>query len=92
MSAKLEKKFDVVAFSKKIEEMVSTENMNYVEALVAYADQNGIEVEAVAAMVRRSEPIKQKLESFARGANLLTRKSATAVLTAFLDENPEENQ
>jgi hypothetical protein len=87
MIKKLERKFDVATFSKKIEEMVRFEGMTYVEALVAFAEANGMEVEAVAALVRRSDPIKQKLEAFCRNSNLLVKDGpAGATLEGFLTE------
>lgn len=85
MIEKLEKKYDAASFAKTIEEYVRFRDMDYVEAIMFFCESNNLEVEAVAAMVKRSEPIRQKLEAQARAARLIGRGSPPATLDAFTD-------
>jgi hypothetical protein len=83
---KLENKFDAASFSKKIEEMVKFQHMDYLEAIMHFCEENGLEVEAVAALVKRSEPIRQKLEAQARASRVLGRGPVGATLDAFAQD------
>ena len=83
MIDKLEKKFDAATFAKKIEELVKFHRMDYMEAIMHFCDENGLEVEAVASLVKRSEPIRQKLEAQCRENRLLGRMAPGATLDAF---------
>lgn len=83
MIEKLEKKFDSATFSKQVEELVKFHSMEYLEAIMHFGEQNGLEIEAIASLVKRSDPIKQKLEAQAREARVLGRGPVTATLDAF---------
>ena len=80
---KLEKKFDAAGFARRIEDMVRFEKMDYLEAIMHFAETNGMEVEAVASLVKRSEPLRQKLEAELIGSRALGRVRAGATLDAF---------
>lgn len=83
MIEKLQRKFDSAKFSKSIEEMVYFRGLDYMEAILVFAEENELEIEAVASLVKRSEPIKQKLEAHCHTAKLLV-KGSDASLDGFL--------
>ena len=87
---KIEKKFDAASFAKKIEELVCYQRMDYMEAILHFCDINGLEVEAVASLVKRSEPIRQKLEAQCKVNRTIGRGPAAATLDAF--QEPLTNQ
>ena len=61
-------------FSKIIEEIVKTHSeMNYIDAIVYYCDQNNLEVESVTKLI--SKPLKEKLKCDAINLNFLKRTS-----------------
>lgn len=66
-------------FSKIIEELVKTNSdMNYIDAIVYYCEQNNIEVESVTKLV--SKPLKEKLKCDAINLNFLKRTSRAKLL------------
>ncbi len=87
---KLEKKFDAASFAKKIEELVCYQRMDYMEAILHFCDINGLEVEAVASLVKRSEPIRQKLEAQCKVNRTIGRGPAAATLDAFQEPLPNQ--
>lgn len=80
---KLEKKFDSGAFSKRIEEYVKFRKLGYLDAIVLFCEENKMEVEAVAPLVKRASAIKEKLEAECRN-NRLVGRGQTADLARFL--------
>ena len=87
MIDKLEKKFDSATFSKKVEEYVKYQGMCYLDAIMYFCEENRLEIEAVAALVKRSEPIRQKLEAESKASRILGRdRHPSATLDAF--QNP----
>lgn len=83
MMEHIRKKFDVNLFSSEIEKLVFTDKISYLDAIVAFADKNDVEIETVSALVKRSLPILQKLEAESRRQNMLT-KSSKASIESFL--------
>lgn len=75
LKSALEVKFLCPAkFSQIIEEIVKTnEEMNYIDAIVFYCEQNGLEVDSVAKLI--SKPLKEKLKCDAINLNFLKRTS-----------------
>lgn len=71
----LESKFLCQAkFSKIIEDIVKThDEMNYIDAIVYYCEQNNLEVESVTKLI--SKPLKEKLKCDAINLNFLKRTS-----------------
>lgn len=66
-------------FSQIIEELVKTnEEMNYIDAIVFYCEQNGLEVDSVAKLI--SKPLKEKLKCDAINLNFLKRTSRAKLL------------
>ena len=75
LKSALESKFLCqVKFSQIIEEIVKVnKDMNYIDAIVYYCEQNNIEVESVGKLV--SKPLKEKLKCDAINLNFLKRTS-----------------
>jgi hypothetical protein len=66
-------------FSQLIEELVkNNENMNYIDAIVHYCEENGFEVDSVAKLI--SKPLKEKLKCDAVNLNFLKRTSRAKLL------------
>lgn len=66
-------KEEIRNFSYHIDEMVSTLNYTYVEAIIQYCDENELEYETAAQLI--SEEIKLKIEAEIVDKNLLKYKS-----------------
>lgn len=66
-------------FSKIIEEIVKiNEEMNYIDAIVHYCEENNLEVESVIKLI--SKPLKEKLKCDAINLNYLKRTSRAKLL------------
>lgn len=75
LKSALELKFLCPAkFSQIIEEIVKTnDDMNYIDAIVFYCEENGLEVDSVTKLI--SKPLKEKLKCDAINLNFLKRTS-----------------
>ena len=60
-------------FSLEIENIVASERMNYIVAIVYYCETNSIEVESVSKLI--SKPLKEKLKWDATRLNFMKRTS-----------------
>lgn len=80
---KLAKKFDSASFAKTIEEYVRFRHLGYLDAIVLFCEENKMEVESIAPLVKRATAIKEKLEAECRAARLVGR-GAGADLARFL--------
>ncbi len=71
----LEKKFLCPSkFAQDIEKIVQENNdLNYIEAIIVYCDENSIELEAVPKLL--SKPLKEKLKGNASELNFLKKTS-----------------
>lgn len=80
LKSALELKFLCPAkFSQLIEEIVKTnQDMNYIDAIVYYCEQNGLEVDSISKLV--SKPLKEKLKCDAINLNFLKRTSRAKLL------------
>ena len=67
-------KEEMSKFSLAIEEMVSDTDYNYIEAIVEYCRETGLEIEVAATLV--SANLKAKVESDAMDNNMLKEKGA----------------
>jgi hypothetical protein len=76
----LESKFLCQAkFSKLIEDIVKkNEDMNYIDAVVYYCEQNNLEVDSISKLI--SKPLKEKLKCDAINLNFLKRTSRAKLL------------
>ena len=64
--------FNRAEFNQEIEKFVKDTGETYIDAVVHYAEKNGLEVETVSKMLNRV--IRQKIESEASDLNLLREK------------------
>lgn len=80
LKSALESKFLCQAkFSQIIEEIVKVnKDMNYIDAIIYYCEQNNIEVESVGKLV--SKPLKEKLKCDAINLNYLKRTSRAKLI------------
>ena len=71
----LENKFFCPArFAQEIEKLVlDNKNMNYIDAIIHFCDQNAIDLESVPKLV--SKPLKEKIKYEAQELNFLKRTS-----------------
>ena len=66
-------------FSKEIESIVKSKNIDYFDAIMYYVEQNKFEVETVAALVRNNSTIKSKLQVECERLNLLERTATLPI-------------
>jgi hypothetical protein len=58
-------------FSLEIETLVLKEKMNYIEAIVLFCEENGIEVDSISKLI--SKPLKEKLKRDAQDLNFMKK-------------------
>ena len=64
-------------FAQEIEKLVQTNiDMNYIDAVVYFCEQNNIDVESVSKLI--SKPLKEKIKYEAMELNFLKRKIGRA--------------
>ena len=64
--------FSSAGFAQEIESLVkNNENMNYIDAIIHFCDQNAIDVENVPKLI--SKPLKEKIKYEAQELNFLKR-------------------
>lgn len=64
---------DRSSFTAAIEQMVAEKKMEYMDAILIYCQQTGIEIESVPKLI--SQTIKEKLSDEAHALNMLGPKS-----------------
>ncbi len=67
-------KDEMAKFAKSIESLVASTDYNYIEAIVEYCKQTGLEIEVAATLVNAN--LKSKLENDAMDNNMLKEKSS----------------
>ena len=66
-------------FAQEIEQMVQAhEDMNYIDAICHYCEENSIEIESVGKLI--TKPMKEKLKGNAMNLNYLKRTSRAKFL------------
>ena len=68
-------KDEMTTFSLTIEKMVSKKNMPYMDAILMYCEQTGLEVELAAKLV--SGALKSKIQLEAESLNFLPKSNTT---------------
>lgn len=63
-------------FTREIEKLVNTYDLEYMDAVVHFCEKNNIEIETAASIIKSNLKIKSKLQIEAEGLNMLTFKSA----------------
>lgn len=61
--------------SKTIENYVKNKKITYMEAIVLYSQQNNVEIELIAGIIKKNGSIKSKLQIEAEDLNYLPRHS-----------------
>ena len=69
----LEGKVTVNNFQTVIESCVHKKGMGYLEAIMWYCEENNIEIEAVASLIKKSDVIKAKLEAECEDQNMINK-------------------
>lgn len=67
-------KDEMAKFAKSIDALVSKTDYNYIEAIVEYCKETGLEIEVAATLVNAN--LKSKLENDAMDNNMLKEKSS----------------
>lgn len=62
-------------FLKEIERIVSTYNIDYMDAVIHFCEKNNIEVETAASIIRSNLKIKSKLQLEAENLNYLPKSA-----------------
>lgn len=60
-------------FAQEIEKIVSYENTSYIDAIIYFCEQNGIDLESVPKLI--SKPLKEKIKYEAMELNFLKKTS-----------------
>lgn len=66
-------KEEMLKFSQNIENIVSRNNINYIEAIVDYCTSTGLEIEVAATLINQN--LKSKIQCEAIDMNMLKIKS-----------------
>ena len=75
----LENKFISSAkFSEEIEKIVSSQKINYIDAIVFYCEQNTIDLESIPKLI--SKPLKEKIKYEAMELNFLKKTSRAKLI------------
>ena len=76
----MESKFySPAGFAEEIEALVQVnKNMNYIDAIVHFCDQNSIDLESVPKLI--SKPLKEKIKYEAQELNFLKRTSRAKIV------------
>lgn len=64
-------KDEMIKFAKAIDEKVAETDYNYIEAIVEYCKETGLEIEVAASLINTN--LKSKIESDAMDLNLLPK-------------------
>ncbi len=67
-------KDEMKKFAFAIDSMVANTDYNYIEAIVEYCKQTGLEIEVAASLINSN--LKKRIESDAMNLNMLKEKSA----------------
>tara|TARA_A100001201_G_scaffold141097_2_gene135706 strand:- start:120 stop:374 length:255 start_codon:yes stop_codon:yes gene_type:complete len=60
-------------FSSDIEELVKSSDLNYIESVIHYCEENSIDIETVSKLI--SKPLKERIKCEAMGLNYLKKTS-----------------
>jgi hypothetical protein len=67
-------KDEMLKFAKSIESLVANTDYNYIEAIIEYCKETGLEVEVAASLINSN--LKSKIEMDAMNNNMLKVKSS----------------
>lgn len=66
-------------FTEDIQKLVKQGNITHLDAIIAWCEQRGVDVEQVIPLVKKSQVIKAKLESEASTLNLITKSDTLPI-------------
>ncbi len=66
---------NLVNISQKIEKLVQAHGIDYIDACLLYCDQNGVETEQLADIIKKNPNIKGKLQGEAEQLNFIKKTS-----------------
>lgn len=65
-------------FAQEIENIVKVSNLNYIDAIIHYCEENNMEVESVSKLI--SKPLKEKIKYDAIQLNFLKKTSKAKIV------------
>lgn len=63
----------IVEFTKEIEKLVLTRKMEYIDAVIYFCEQKGLDVESAASLIRNNSKLKASIQSEAEKLNYLPK-------------------
>ena len=63
----------IVEFTKEIENLVYTKDMEYIDAVIYFCKQRGIDVETAASLIRNNSKLKASIQLEAEKLNYLPK-------------------
>jgi hypothetical protein len=70
-----------IAISLAIEELHLSKNLNYLDSIILWCDQNDMELEEIASIIKKDPVLKEKLQKEGEGSHLLkTNLTANSLL------------
>lgn len=71
---KMPTKDEMLKFAKAIESIVANTDYNYIEAILEYCKDTGLEIEVAASLINQN--LKSKIEGYAMDNNMLKEKGS----------------
>lgn len=66
-------------FTEEVQKLVKQGNITHLDAIVAWCEQRGVDVEQVIPLVKKSQVIKAKLESESSELNLIEKSNTLPI-------------
>ena len=66
-------------FTEDIQKLVKQSNITHLDAIVAWCEQRGVDIEQVIPLVKKSQVIKAKLESESSELNLIEKSNTLPI-------------
>ena len=63
----------IVEFTKEIEKLVLTRKMEYIDAVIYFCEQKGLDVESAASLIRNNSKLKASIQLEAEKLNFLPK-------------------
>jgi hypothetical protein len=63
----------IVEFTKEIEKLVLTRKMEYIDAVIYFCEQKGLDVESAASLIRNNSKLKASIQLEAEKLNYLPK-------------------
>lgn len=76
------------SISKQIEELHTSKNLNYLEAIILWCENNNMELNEIAHLIKKDSELKLKLQKESEGNHLLKPSKALEVSTVTANTLP----